>query len=600
MASLNEFKALLVKREGNLARAWRLVLDPQGAGKVLQSDFCRSARQVAFRGSIRNAWEALDVDKVGVSLSGLDWYTADNLGRFYWTLMVQYGSIQQAALSLDLKDQRRLGREEFVAKLRERQLSSGRDAEVLFQMLDVTGVGSTRASVTKDSFLWLDALSPHLPRRPAAQRVPPGALPEEGHLSGGSRESSPDGICTAPSRGRSKSPSGETVHEKLYRQGREREIRHKVVAEIERQQPPASSPLGTFPKEVPLERFREMHEHWMIYKDRRDERKREAEEKLCQQEASMTKATPDRETFERLIKQPEWKAQAQARPSAKSAETPRPKLKDDPNHRCLDLYRRANEAKQGLGQRPQKNQGQGQQHGSVAAVEACAPTPRQEAISGERPRRADPLAIQKLYEDHAVQMQKRHDKRERLRAEEDRALLALATAVHSPTAKRFSPTGRSPPSTPGSVAAAADRLHHEASLRGHQLTAKQQQQAIELEEQMKSWSVHRHAAGGSDVFHRLYNKTKSAKSSPNGDTMMQKDDLSTVESSALARSVAEEIFKELDLPMMEPEETVDARESLRSKLERASRASPGERRASVLDAIAGGPMAATGKAAWQP
>eukprot|EP00929_Paragymnodinium_shiwhaense_P108394 TRINITY_DN74713_c0_g1_i1.p1 TRINITY_DN74713_c0_g1~~TRINITY_DN74713_c0_g1_i1.p1 ORF type:complete len:1150 (-),score=244.35 TRINITY_DN74713_c0_g1_i1:33-3482(-) len=172
--SLAQFRAALVKREGNYARAWRLVLDPQRLGRLTQMDICKAAREIGFAGSVRRVWDELDTDRNGsITISELDWNSADLLGKFYWLLLGRFGNVQQAAAALALQDRRRLRKEQFVMRLRELCLFNDRESEQLFHMLKTSAAKAPQPAVSKEALTWLSSIAAHLPK-PQPGRARPG------------------------------------------------------------------------------------------------------------------------------------------------------------------------------------------------------------------------------------------------------------------------------------------------------------------------------------------------------------------------------------------------------------------------------------------
>merc|ERR1719487_3204013 len=86
-----EFNNLLMRRYGNLVRAWRLGLDRDGSGKLTFLEFCKSARELGFGGNVKALWQELDADGSGsVSLKELCPEVYELLMEFSRAVMAKY------------------------------------------------------------------------------------------------------------------------------------------------------------------------------------------------------------------------------------------------------------------------------------------------------------------------------------------------------------------------------------------------------------------------------------------------------------------------------------------------------------------------------
>jgi len=133
---LGGLKAMLLKKFGNLAVAWRVALDPLGQGHLSFEDFCVSIRsRVGFSGDLRTLWSEVAKPNSGhISLHDLDPVAAEALWSFRAFLLETYGDLMNAwKLGLDPNAHGKLQEQEFIAKVAE--LGFQGDGNRLFQLL---------------------------------------------------------------------------------------------------------------------------------------------------------------------------------------------------------------------------------------------------------------------------------------------------------------------------------------------------------------------------------------------------------------------------------------------------------------------------------
>lgn len=211
-ADLAGFRAELLQREGNFAAAWRKCLDPKAMGHLSLEDFTQACHRLGYNGELQELWRELDAEVAGVlTLDGVDWDTAEALGRLHAALLGRYGCMATASIEMGLASGKRLTCGEFCEVLVDEALArSEQEAQKLFDMLS-TGSGdeskdselpqaSRERAVAEAQLLWLEAIGSRLPR-PQARRVRPGSpgWDDCGALAAdlGSLDSSPEEAAAA-------------------------------------------------------------------------------------------------------------------------------------------------------------------------------------------------------------------------------------------------------------------------------------------------------------------------------------------------------------------------------------------------------------------
>lgn len=140
-AMLANFCGFLVRSHGNLVRAWRRVMDPDGDGKLQFTEFCARCRDISFQGNLKALWLALDDDDTGiVELAELDPEGFVYLQEFERLLAIFFDDLDSAWYTMLDNDQSgRCSLDEFQDACH--QLGYVRKSEQLYQYLDVTGIG---------------------------------------------------------------------------------------------------------------------------------------------------------------------------------------------------------------------------------------------------------------------------------------------------------------------------------------------------------------------------------------------------------------------------------------------------------------------------
>jgi len=259
---------------------------------------------------------------------------------------------------------------------------------------------------------------------------------------------------------------------------------------------------------------------------------------------------------------------------------------NESSHRTLQLYERT------LDDREEKKR-----------LEAQTQKENEEAEAKKKVRNCNMHHLQKLYEDHAVQQQKKHEIREKVRSEEEEAMLALGGPPKSPSPTQFE---------------TFDRLYYDRFHRDNQLHEKRLQLAHDQEHQMKEQSVHRKAieerrsppdwchrpspspSPSSPTFPKPGSGTKGQR--VGFDTLLRPSYGNTMPAvTTTKQALTEEIFETLGIPL-EPEHLEESHTGpgLKSRLQElrtpAKAASPAYQSAMVLDAVAGLPVKNGGRA----
>jgi len=137
------FKDLLTRKYGNLYRAWKLGLDPDGNGRVGQTEFFEAARRVGYKGSAKTLWrETVKDDEEGIlRLRHLHEEAAAATEKFTELILKNYGTWLAAWVrEFDVNRSGRCTKDDFIRILN--KVNYPYSGERLFHWLDYDASGS--------------------------------------------------------------------------------------------------------------------------------------------------------------------------------------------------------------------------------------------------------------------------------------------------------------------------------------------------------------------------------------------------------------------------------------------------------------------------
>jgi hypothetical protein len=274
-------------------------------------------------------------------------------------------------------------------------------------------------------------------------------------------------------------PEVETVHERLYRDGLEYQQRR--IRDIE-----AARMLEIAPKVAILdanpELFNRLHKDFERIQERKKNLAEHHLESMVQPPQDPRRCRTqdglvchDKTAFERLL-QPREKGEADV--------PVKPQIRDDPAHRCVNLY---NQHREQLAKAAEKDR-----------VDAENAMKEAAAAAAKRQRAPNFQHLQRMYDQHAKTQDKIERQREHALEKEKEALGGK---------KKKKACGGSP-----ALDSTFLRLHMHGMQRDHQIAQKRAQADREEETKLKDMSIHRRRASADpEVFDRLYGGGQSSR-----------------------------------------------------------------------------------------
>mmetsp|Transcript_18578 Transcript_18578/g.39992 ORF Transcript_18578/g.39992 Transcript_18578/m.39992 type:complete len:394 (-) Transcript_18578:73-1254(-) len=139
-SGLDDLRAILIRKYGNLMKAWRLLFDPMTRGRVSHTHFMKCCREVGFHGDLKTAWAELTDGHVNrvATIKDLDPEGHLMMLQFHDTLAKHHGTPRDGWFAI-LRQHSTYGRmspEAFEEACNDFQFNK-QFAKTLFSMLDV-------------------------------------------------------------------------------------------------------------------------------------------------------------------------------------------------------------------------------------------------------------------------------------------------------------------------------------------------------------------------------------------------------------------------------------------------------------------------------
>merc|ERR1712048_689789 len=134
IATIPDFKKMLVQKYGSLFAGWRHGLDVDQNGVVTQKDFSQACNHLGVK-AVQKLWAELDANENGqISLMELDLETGEAFTMFERQIIDKHGNCKDGwKKSFDLKGSVQIDKKQFAAGCKDIGFTG--DAERLFQLL---------------------------------------------------------------------------------------------------------------------------------------------------------------------------------------------------------------------------------------------------------------------------------------------------------------------------------------------------------------------------------------------------------------------------------------------------------------------------------
>jgi len=152
---IRQFKEFLKRKYGNLIRAWRKVLSPDGSMVIMKAAFFKAVNAMGWLGDVRHLWSIIDRDDSGyVSIEELDGKNAETLAHFHRFSTEKFGSAVACFRALDKSNRKKLRQEEFTAALK--GFGFQHPTKPIFNAFDV----ETTKTIVEDDVRFIDKWKP--------------------------------------------------------------------------------------------------------------------------------------------------------------------------------------------------------------------------------------------------------------------------------------------------------------------------------------------------------------------------------------------------------------------------------------------------------
>ena len=141
--AMAEFRHTMNKKYGNMVRAWRMIMDPEGRMYCSRHDLLKVCTKIGFKADRKALWRALSAENpVATTIDMLDPAGAEMLANFQLWFQSRYGDHTGFLKACDPKGTRQVHLEHFKVFLKENGMDmTNREYSRLFHFLDLQGKG---------------------------------------------------------------------------------------------------------------------------------------------------------------------------------------------------------------------------------------------------------------------------------------------------------------------------------------------------------------------------------------------------------------------------------------------------------------------------